>query len=172
MSGKPSQDELHVQSHQVLLEKLTSSEARLRFVIESLNEIVFQIDIAGHFTFLNPAWEEITGFSVEESIGKKFFRYVYPEDIAECIYFLKALLDGEKENNRYEIRLLKKDGGFCWVEANLRVTSAAPSSVSGIAGTLANITERIAAKESIERRDMILEAVAFSAECFLKGDMV
>ncbi|RYG54232.1 PAS domain S-box protein, partial [bacterium] len=49
---------------------LRLSEARFRSVIESVQEVVFQIDGEGCWSFLNPAWRILLGHEVESSLGK------------------------------------------------------------------------------------------------------
>ena len=41
-----------------------------RSVVNNLKEVVFQTDIKGCWSFLNPSWMEITGFDFEETLGK------------------------------------------------------------------------------------------------------
>jgi PAS domain-containing protein len=48
---------------------LSQTEERYRALVESIGEIIFQTDTAGRWTFLNPAWTAITGFTIEESLG-------------------------------------------------------------------------------------------------------
>ncbi|MDQ2998756.1 MAG: GAF domain-containing protein, partial [Chloroflexota bacterium] len=43
------------------------SEQKYRSVMDTIQEVVFQLDTVGIWTFLNPAWSEITGFSVAET---------------------------------------------------------------------------------------------------------
>ena len=45
-----------------------------------LNEVVFSITENGFLTFLNPAWEKMTGFSVEDSLHKTLTNYLYYDD--------------------------------------------------------------------------------------------
>ena len=62
-------------------------------MIRNIQEVIFQTDITGLWTFLNPAWEKITGFTVEETLGKSFIDYIHPEnrqDTVEKFQDLKA----------------------------------------------------------------------------------
>ncbi len=60
--------------------ELRESELRYRGVVDHVREVVFQTDAAGRWTFLNPAWSELTGFSAAESIGEPFAAFVHPDD--------------------------------------------------------------------------------------------
>src|SRR6185369_176959 len=59
---------------------LDASEVKYRSVVENIKEVIFQIDLHGHWTFLNPAWTEITGFAVKATLGAHFADYLHPED--------------------------------------------------------------------------------------------
>lgn len=62
----PTDEERSTQHHYRLIEALSESERRYRELVNNLKEVVFQTDAGGLWTFLNPAWFEVTGFSVEE----------------------------------------------------------------------------------------------------------
>src|SRR5262249_59845553 len=48
---------------------LDASEIKYRSVVENIKEVIFQTDREGRWTFLNPAWTEITGFKIRSSLG-------------------------------------------------------------------------------------------------------
>ena len=53
---------------------------RYRALVEDLKEVLFQIDRQGQWAFLNPAWTDLTGFPVEESLGQPFLGFLHPAD--------------------------------------------------------------------------------------------
>lgn len=60
----------------VLNEKLLQeSEQKYKELVNNLQDIIFNIDKFGNFTFLNPAWEKITGYKSDEYIGKNYIEY-------------------------------------------------------------------------------------------------
>ena len=54
---------------QFQMHSVHKSEEQYRSVVANIKEVIFHTDAEGIWTFLNPAWEEITGYSIEESIG-------------------------------------------------------------------------------------------------------
>ena len=42
--------------------ELNKSQEQYRSVVENVKEVIFHTDVQGKWTFLNPAWEEITGY--------------------------------------------------------------------------------------------------------------
>jgi PAS domain S-box-containing protein len=57
---------------------LQESEEQYRSVVDNLKEVIFQTDTARRLTFLNPAWTQITGLSLYESLGKRFLELIHP----------------------------------------------------------------------------------------------
>ena len=126
-----------------------------QFVVENLKEVVFRTDAEGHWSFLNSAWTEVTGFSVQESLGKVFLEYVYPEDRQLNLELFRPLIEKKKDYCRHEIRYSNKDGGFRHIEVWARLTLDEKGNATGTAGTLTDITERKRAEE--EREGLILK---------------
>ena len=120
---------------------LSASEERYRSVVENVKEVIFITDNDGLWVFLNNAWEEITGFSVQESIGKVFVNYVHPDDRARNWELFEPLIQRKKEYCRHEIRYLTKDGGFRWIEVYARLGLNENDEITGTFGTLRDITE-------------------------------
>ena len=137
---------------------LRTSEERFRSVVTNLKEVVFQTDAAGLWTFLNPAWHEITNFTVEESIGKAFLNYVHPDDRERNNRLFTPLLERKKEYCRHEVRYLTKNGGFRWIEVFARLVLNADNRIMCTAGTLNDITMRKQAEQALQKQRVAIEA--------------
>src|ERR671930_40665 len=89
-------------------------------LIEDVRDVVFRTDETGRWTFLNGAWSILTGFSVAESLGTLSLAYVHPDDRERH----RALLDplaGGQDRGLQQLRYMRKQGGFRWVEVHARV---------------------------------------------------
>ncbi|MGD8192067.1 PAS domain S-box protein [Brevibacillus ginsengisoli] len=118
-------------------------------VVHHVKEVIFQMDIEGRWTFLNPAWEEITGFSIQESIGKSWMSQIHPDELALNQQKCSALIKREIEYCRHEIRLLHKDGSYKWVEIYAQLTTDHDGQITGVSGTLMDINARKIAEEEM-----------------------
>lgn len=136
---------------------LREREKQYRTVVEDVKEVIFQTDATGNWTFLNPAWTNLTGFRVEDSLGKNFLNYVHPDDQQLHHELWQSLIEGQKGSCRYEIRYLTKVGECRWIEIHAHPHSTlVGSSVTGISGILQDITERVYAK-ALEKEKVRLE---------------
>jgi diguanylate cyclase (GGDEF)-like protein/PAS domain S-box-containing protein len=140
-------------------EALKESERRYRSVVDNIKEVIFQTDARGLWTFLNPAWQEITGFSVKESVGTNFLNYIHPDDRQRNLELFRPLVEREKDHCRHEIRYLTKDGGCRWIEVWARLTLSDDGTIIGTSGTLNDITERKRAEEALEESERYLRTV-------------
>ncbi|NJK28384.1 MAG: PAS domain S-box protein, partial [Coleofasciculaceae cyanobacterium SM2_3_26] len=120
---------------------LRTSEQRYRSVVDNLTEVIFQTNAEGIWTFLNPAWEEITGFSVAESLGTCFLDYVHLDDRQVNLEKFQPLIERKKDFCRHQVRYLTKDGGFRWIEVFARLTLGDRGEILGTSGTLNDVTE-------------------------------
>ncbi len=121
---------------------LRESEARYRSVVDNVKEVIFQTDARGRWTFLNPAWAEITGFPVEHSLGTQFLDCVHPDDRQHGAELFERLIQRSQDFCRHELRCLRKGGGFRWVEVYARLTLDDKGGILGTSGTLNDVTER------------------------------
>jgi PAS domain S-box-containing protein len=139
---------------------LRESERRYRTLVDSLSEVVFQTDESGRWKFLNPAWTEITGYSVEESLGRPLPEFGHPDDQVTNQAALSFLTGGGESVFRGSFRCLRKDGGERWLEGFARIHRDAEGRLLGSAGTANDITDRKRAEAEQERlRDALHESV-------------
>jgi|GEM_PF-1099855 len=129
---------------------LLESETKYRTVVESIKEVIFQTDNNGIWTYLNKSWEEITGYTVEESLGELFLNYVHPEDRDRNQQLFEPLIRREKEYCRHTVRYLTKDGGFRFIEVFARLTLDKDENIIGTSGTLYDVTDRLKAEDDIK----------------------
>ena len=148
-------------------EALRASESRYRSVVNSVKEVIFQIDESSRLTFVNPAWAEITGFDVEESLGNPIADYVHPDDRHLCEMKLGPLMQRQIAACTAELRFLTKDGGSRWVEASARQVDGLEGKSSGASGTLIDITTNREAELALQQAKETAEAANRA-----KGDFV
>lgn len=135
-------------------------EEKYRSAIDHVKEVIFQADEKGFFTFLNSSWEEITGFTVKETIGTFFLNYIYPDDREVNIQLCADLMARKKEFCRHEIRYCHKSGGFRWIEVYAKLVLQ-NNEIIGISGSLNDITDRKNMELELEKYKNHLEELVF-----------
>ena len=115
---------------------------RYRVLVDHLKEVLFQIDRHGLWSLLNPAWTQLTGYGVPESLGTPFLGYLHPADKPRYLNMLTYALDTGQNAFQGEFRFAAKGGEVRWVEVYQRITLDASGLVVGVSGTLNDITER------------------------------
>ncbi len=146
---------------------LRESEEKYRHVVDNSKEVIFQADVSGAWSFLNKAWEDITGFSIEESIGKNLLGYVCEEDKNQFISTFRMFINNSQDAWHQQVRFRNKTGDYRWVEINARQVNNSNGEIS-INGVIHDITESKLVMDSLKRRDDILHTISFSAELFMR----
>src|SRR5215510_12561230 len=58
--------------------ELSASKQRMFDFIQHATDFIYKTDIKGHFTFLNPTVEHVTGYKAEELLGRHYLELVAP----------------------------------------------------------------------------------------------
>ncbi|MFN8651639.1 MAG: response regulator [Gemmatimonadales bacterium] len=141
-------------------EAVRESADSLRAVVNSVGEVLYRTDREGRFTYLNPAWERITGHPVATSLGQPIAGFMHPEDRGEGLAGREALIEGRAEDLRIESRGVTRDGSILWLEVNARPLRDAAGRITGTSGTLSDVTERHRAQEALETQAALLAVQA------------
>jgi PAS domain S-box-containing protein len=130
--------------------RITALEEKYRLVVDHARVIVFQTDISGCWTFLNPAWREITGFAEADSLGAAFENYIHPDDRPRYQETWAGLLARKEEYLQQEVRCITKNIGFRWMEVSGRILLNDEGAVTGLLGTMNDISDRKMTEDALE----------------------
>ncbi|WLT31832.1 PAS domain S-box protein [Geothrix sp. PMB-07] len=138
--------------------RLAESEQRYRSVVETVQEVIFHTDARGRWVFLNPAWKELTGFTVEESLGSYYLDAVLPEDRESALAEVALSLRNPTRQSRHAVRFITRDG-FRWVEVHARPLLDADGVLTGASGTLNDIHDWREAEEQVQKQQRQLASI-------------
>ena len=124
-----------------------ASEERFRSFSEQSLVGIYQFK-NGIFTYVNPQFAEIIGYSVEECLdGMHYKRLVHPEDLAMVSEQIRLRTAGETPSVRYEFRGIKKDGQVVHLE--IYGSSIRQHGEILVTGTMLDITDRKLAEQAL-----------------------
>jgi len=135
---------------------LQQSEAKYRTLIENTNDIVYQMDLDGVFTYISPQ-VELYGYDAEEMVSHSFLEFLFPEDREKALSDLQRTFEtGEEFPSQFRIR--DKKGDTHWFEEYGRLQRDETGRVYGLTGTLRNISKRKQAEEELRQSEEKLRA--------------
>jgi PAS domain S-box-containing protein/putative nucleotidyltransferase with HDIG domain len=153
-------------------EMIREREERFRSLSENAPDIIYTLGTDGAFTYVNPAWERIMGYSTQDVIGKYFVNFAKKEDIRNYVRLFKIVRD-ERRTVRDEIgTLIHKDGSDRYFSLSGAPNLDAAGNVTGIVGTFKDITDLKRSQEELERSflklkgtlDVTIQAISMIVE--------
>jgi len=120
--------------------QLASNELRLRNLVNNMREVLVELDQNGKILFLNPSWEKLTGYAVDQCLHKSFSQYlVQPQHQAHFV--LGRLEHLPTYDMQVEVRA--QDGQSVWLRMSSTLQRDGQGQICGIVGTLEDISENL-----------------------------
>ncbi len=122
--------------------ELSKQREQYEFLVESLGQVVFTLDLKGRFLYASSSIEIVAGYKNEEITGKPLYNVIsveYKDDIAED---LQKLLTTEVLIVDKRVKLFNKKGETIWVRLMLKTTYNYNNEPDGFFGILENINDK------------------------------
>ena len=122
-------------------DKIRSSEERFKTLSENAPDIIYTLDGHGLFTYVNPAYEKILGYTTDDVFGKSVNSFL-TKDSSRLFFDMLSRIIGKKNSITDQfVSLYHKNG-----DERLFSFSGAPNfdlggNVIGVVGTLKDITD-------------------------------
>ncbi|MBL8130758.1 MAG: GAF domain-containing protein [Anaerolineae bacterium] len=149
-----------------LFSTIQQSHEAYQTLVDSIGEVIYQTRLDGTLSFLNPAWKRITGFDVEESLGKSVIVFSHPDDADRVFRNRRLMVSRQRDSVMYHARLRTKSGSFVWVEINAHAIFDERGALVGTAGTLTDISDRRHAEERAQNQLMFADTLRDLAASF------
>jgi PAS domain S-box-containing protein len=134
-----------------------ASAREFRDLVNSLDDVVFRFDEAGHWSYLSPAWEKRLGWRIDDCVGRAAVKFLHREERGHVLRHWSAVLAGEFHDYRREVRFLDAAGGYRWMLVSARGLRDDDGTLRGVTGTLTDVSafkaveaELIAARAAAE----------------------
>ncbi|MBN1524090.1 MAG: PAS domain S-box protein [Spirochaetales bacterium] len=130
---------------------IAKSEQLYSDLVETAQDLIWQCDAEGRYIYLNPAWEDVMGYSVDEMLGKKFTDFQRPEQGKKDMNEFSRLLSGGVVKG-YESCHIAKDGKERLLVFNAKYVRGADGEIFGTRGTAYDITGRVRTAKELQER--------------------
>lgn len=136
--------------------KLQQTEQRFEHLANAMNDIVWEVDTSGRYTYMNTKVEEILGYTPDELLGKTPFEFMPQPDASELKKEFDGILNKKKPFHYLVNKVIAKDGREVILETSGIPVFNADNEIIKYWGIDHDITERIRAEEALRNSEQNL----------------
>jgi PAS domain S-box-containing protein len=153
-----------ITGHMLSEQKLRVSEENYRNIVELAPDGIITVNTKGIITSCNPAFIELTGYSVEEIKDKHFTKLptMRKRDIAKYLTLYGSLLRGKKQRT-FQFEWIHKDGTIRIAEARASLLKQ-DNKVVGMQAILRDITNQKQAEKELHEAHEKLKSLNLDLE--------
>ncbi len=133
-------------------EKMEHNYALYRDLVETSQDLIWQCDLEGRYTYLNPAWEQVFGYRLEEMLGRKFSEFQTAGQAEKDILRFSSLLTGDIVSG-YETVHLSKTGEDIYLVFNAKSIVGKTGTVMGTRGTAYDVSARKKIESALQKSE-------------------
>jgi diguanylate cyclase (GGDEF)-like protein/PAS domain S-box-containing protein len=93
----------------------TGSDPRIERLFEMTSDLLATISLDGRFTLLNPAWEAVLGWTLQELEANPVHELIHPEDVEQTLALLLAGDHRAAHLENFTNRYRHRDGSWRWL---------------------------------------------------------
>ena len=125
---------------------LVQSEEKFRGLVEQSLVGVYIMQ-EEKFVYVNPGFEKIMGYSIDELKETSFNQWIYEEDIKKIKENYLSRVSGEKPTDQYTFRAVRRNGALLYIEAI--VSKIIYGNRPAVIGTIVDITDHVEEEKRI-----------------------
>jgi len=135
---------------------LREGEQRFRALVEGIPQLVWSSGADGVYDFVNQRWQEYTGLTAEESLGRGWQRALHQDDYKTCVDAWSRLTH-DSRSYVVEYRLRRHDGVYRWFLVRAFPVVDAQGRVVQWFGTCTDIDDQKRAEQASQELAAIVE---------------
>lgn len=137
-------------------ESLAISEERYRNLVEYAQDLIYNVDENGIFTYINPNGLKKLGYTEEDILGIRFLDLLPDEDQALAGDYFKIVVNEKIKSDYQEFRVKAKDDSIFWIGQNVnRIDQSDQSFYFNVVAR--DITKRRKTEEALETARLALQ---------------
>ena len=140
-------------------EELKKSEARYRLLADNVHDVIWTMDLAGHFTYVSPSVFQLRGYTPEEIMHQTMMDALTPNSAQIVLEGFNHFYEtGEITSDYFELEQPCKDGSTVWTEVNFAVLRDKDGKPESILGVSRDITARKKAEDDSRLLGYLVES--------------
>ncbi|HXX33539.1 MAG TPA: PAS domain S-box protein, partial [Thermodesulfobacteriota bacterium] len=143
---------------------LKKSEERYRNILESVDEGIFEVDLAGNFVFINEAMAKIFGYPKEELMGMNNRQYADQENAKKLFQSFNQIYRTGEPSAECVYEVTRKDGTKRSIETSASLKKDPSGKPVGFRGMARDITNLKRAAEELLKEKQAVQKLAEERE--------
>ena len=135
-------------------------------LVETSQDLTWQCDVHGRFTYLNPAWETAFGYKLADMRGRKFSDFQSPDMARRDMREFLLLIRGGSLTE-YETVYLMQSGEELQLLMNSKCIRDNAGDIVGTRGTAHDITKRKKTEEALRENEQNYKSLADSGQALI-----
>jgi len=139
---------------------------RMQQLVDQANDIIFNTDLDGRFTWVNPAASRVMKRPMNELLGMSFLDLVHPDHRDDARRFYQHQVKSWIPSTYYEFPAVTVDGDEIWIGQHVQLIFE-DDEIVNIQGVARNITARKHAEDQLRASEERVRAVVSNAPIIL-----
>ena len=132
---------------------LRQNEEKYRSILETIQEIYYEVDLTGNLTFFNDSLCRTLGYSKEELTGMNYRQYEDKETLKNIFKTYNKVYKTGKPINGFGRQIIRKDGTKRYVEVSISLQKDSSGKPIGFRGISRDVTERKLMEDTISQSE-------------------
>jgi PAS domain S-box-containing protein len=139
---------------------LERTERQYRELVDSANDIIYELDNRGTFSLVNSAMISVTGYEKSQLIGMLYTDLIHPDDQQRAKEFYKNQRKAKATQSYLEFRIVCADSSVIWVGQNVNMFFDSDQFVCKVNAVSRDITLLKETQHRLERSEEIYRLIS------------
>lgn len=138
-------------------ETLRQSESKYLNIIETIEDGVFEVDLAGNLTFINNSMSKITGYPKDELLGMNNRQFTDKKNAKALFQAFNEVFTTGASGKGFDYEIIRKEGSKSYIQTSIALRRDSSGRRIGFGGIIRDITEQKQAEEALHQSKKELE---------------
>jgi PAS domain S-box-containing protein len=152
-----------IEEAKLLNKEIQKSQNEYKKVINSVSDVIIELDEQGNIIFLNDTWKKITDYSVQHSLGSDFFDMLDPETLYKHRDDFYLFIAGKLDEYTVQTKIRTAQSKWRAVEVTFSPTEEAPSGGLQVVGMIKDIEAQQRAVQALSEAEKKYQTIVENA---------